>query len=64
MPKVEVEIEVWCARCGTGICNLAEGTHKGLVVEPCDRCIDEAKEDAYNDGLEDGREEVEKEKEL
>ena len=51
-PTVNVEIEVWCS-CGEGLCNQSQGKNSGIVVEPCEVCMDIAREE--------GREEAEKE---
>jgi len=47
MPAVEVEVEVYCARCGEGLCNQSEfrpprrymGTG-AIIVAPCERCME------------------------
>jgi len=55
MPDVTVEIEVYCASCGAGLCNQTESTiggHHGkpqFRVEPCERCLAEARSDAIDD---------------
>lgn len=41
---VDVDFEIYCARCGAGICNNGStGTYKGrhrLDIEPCKDCIE------------------------
>ena len=50
MPEIEVEVEVWCERCGTGLCNESTGGsrhgHPCIYVTPCERCIDNAVREA------------------
>lgn len=44
MPTVAVEIEVWCAECGEGICDHVEsvrGRDGNIKVRPCDKCMKE-----------------------
>lgn len=60
MPEVEVEVtttvtaefEVFCAKCGAGLCgNCTSGYTRGrghpyIQIEPCERCLT----DAYENG--------------
>lgn len=68
MPDVTIEVEVYCATCGDGLCNLTESTYtrvrgvRGVPcfrVEACPKCIDRAREE----GIEEGREQAEQEAE-
>lgn len=49
MPSFEVEFEVYCS-CGNGLCGGSSGnnTKRGpsVTVEPCERCLDKAREEA------------------
>lgn len=55
MPAFDVEFEVWCS-CGEGLCNQANtdtpfrrsGLH--VTIEPCEKCLDNAKEEADSEG--------------
>ena len=49
-----IEFEVWCARCGNGLCGQCHETKGGITVEPCANCLDKE----YDLGLEKGREET------
>lgn len=57
MPDVTINIEVYCARCGEGLCNQTEFTRtrgRGepcFRVEPCERCMDAAYEEGYRKGM-------------
>ena len=59
---VEVEFEVFCGRCGVGLCRQSStGTTAGrghlyVSVEPCDNCLSTARDEGYNDGFEEGKE--------
>ena len=50
MPIVAVEVEIYCATCGAGLCNQSEFVHTrtrdipSFRVEVCDRCVDAAVE--------------------
>lgn len=65
MPTLELDFEVWCS-CGEGLCNQSEATNKhgrkGIIVEPCKRCMEKERDagesDGYDRGLEDGREDA------
>lgn len=62
MPKLEaeVEFEVWCS-CGAGLCRQTKANGTSVTVEPCESCLDtareEGKEDGDTEGYERGREE-------
>lgn len=66
MPSVEVEIEVFCKRCGIGICNNTNvGRTKGrgqqyFEVEPCEKCLENEKNEGYEAGYEAARKEFER----
>ena len=59
MPEIEVNVEIYCARCGVGLCN---GTTAGkkpnsrgypfFEVEPCEHCLDIAHGEGYDEGYE------------
>lgn len=57
MPAVEitttVEIEV-CCDCGEGLCRQSEGGDNLVIVEPCRKCIEFAKDEGYDKGFNDG----------
>jgi hypothetical protein len=71
MPKIEItitgfaDIEIYCAMCGTGICNLATATETrsrrqpSFRVKACDTCMEKeyarGKEDGYAEGYEEGK---------
>ena len=54
---VVVDFEVFCAKCGAGLCRYsATGTTSGrgqnyVSVEPCDTCLENARNEGYNDGV-------------
>ena len=60
--KGEVEFEVFCS-CGNGICNNSVGRNsrtRGIpqvVVEPCELCMERAKNDSYDKGHSEGYDE-------
>jgi hypothetical protein len=68
MPDIEVSIEVYCKNCGAGLCNNTSVGHthgRGapyFEVNPCDKCLEEAREDGKNEGYKEGY--ADKEKEL
>jgi len=52
-----LDFEVFCS-CGRGLCNQSE-VQSGrwspkVVVEPCSRCLEEAKQEGYDLGYRDG----------
>lgn len=58
---VDVDFEVFCARCGYGLCSLSstrKSRRRGeaqVEVNVCPSCEDDIKEEAYERGLEEGR---------
>lgn len=56
MPYVEVEIQVWCS-CGAGLCGTSTGGNGGVIVEPCERCLAEAKKESFDEGYEEAQNE-------
>ena len=55
MPEFDVEFEVYCS-CGEGLCGQSTGTNSRgslyVTVEPCEKCVENAKDDGYNEGYE------------
>ena len=64
MPEIEVNIEIYCADCGNGLCHVTH-TSKSRRGEPefhvglCSSCIDKIKDAVYWEGYEKGIEEHE-----
>ena len=56
MPEVTVDVEVYCAKCGEGLCNQTESTRTrrrqepAFLVAPCEKCL----QDAYDRGFDAG----------
>ena len=57
MPTLELEFEVYCS-CGAGMCNnSSEGRNyhsQCITVEPCEACLDRAREEARSEGYDEG----------
>jgi hypothetical protein len=72
MPEITIEetieithdVELWCSTCGAGICSNGNVRRdgRGIDIEPCDKCLEDAKEEArkdvysqyYDEGYADG----------
>ena len=67
MPDVTVEVEVYCAGCGTGLCNDTESTfthnrHRPCFrVQPCTHCLQKARDEGFQEGHDKAREEAREE---
>lgn len=54
-PSIEIDIEIFCGRCGQGLCqNSSSGRTREkqqpyFNVDPCERCLDEAKQEGYEE---------------
>jgi len=53
MPEIVVEVEVWCS-CGEGLCGNSTGCTGGIIVEPCEKCLEAARTESYDEGNEAG----------
>lgn len=67
MPEITIEFDMYCAKCGKGLCNQTEvcpPSHSksgiSVHVEPCERCIDEALDQGYEKGVDETQSEIEK----
>ena len=48
---VEIDIPIYCANCGRGICHLASERNGGIEVNMCEYCKKDIEEEAYRKGL-------------
>lgn len=57
MPEIAVDIELYCAKCGAGICANGTATRKRnypcFVIDPCEKCLDIADTQGYDRGVSD-----------
>ena len=59
MPEILVDVEVFCGTCGAGLCSMSRGGNtrrRGqpyIVVDNCQTCMQEARDDAYAEGYND-----------
>jgi len=64
---VDIEFEVFCARCGAGLCGNSDtrsSYNRGcpqVTVEPCDKCISNSKDEGYDEGYEKGQQDAKEE---
>lgn len=66
MPEfnVEVEFDVYCGKCGAALCpqsrtqDHVRGRNSGRYVEvdPCEKCIEEARDNGHADGYAEAEE--------
>jgi hypothetical protein len=65
MPEITINVEVFCGKCGAGLCRNTDVTsHHGqdaFTVEPCQRCLDREYEVGYEAGKADTERELNKE---
>lgn len=56
LPDVTTNVEVYCAGCGAGLCNQTESTttrtrgEPAFRVEPCEACLEAAREEGREEG--------------
>lgn len=60
----EFAFEVYCS-CGNGLCGQTvvrqRGGYVSVIVEPCEKCMAQAKEDGDYEGYQRGKQEAEEE---
>ena len=58
MPNVHgsIDVSVWCS-CGEGLCSQATGGDGTLEMEPCQKCVENARSEGFEDGFNQGKEE-------
>jgi hypothetical protein len=57
VPSFELEFEIYCGKCGAGLCNNGETTNPSgyyqrsyrLDIEPCQKCLDDATQEAKDE---------------
>jgi hypothetical protein len=54
MPQIKIDVDVYCGKCGNGICHLTSVSQNNFHVEPCDRCMEEAEEKGHSKGWDEG----------
>ena len=52
-----LEFEVYCAKCGAGLCAKTKVDGTAVNVEPCEKCLADTNQDGYNEGYDKAREE-------
>lgn len=67
MPEIEINIDVYCGKCGDGLCNQTtseSGSYNRpphFSVAPCERCLGdgyaEGKEEGHSEGYDEGYDE-------
>jgi hypothetical protein len=67
MADITVDVQVYCAKCGAGICgNVTNGRKIGTIeIEPCERCLkteaDKRYQEGYDEGYDEGIKDTERE---
>jgi hypothetical protein len=60
MPDIEVNIELYCAGCGAGLCANGTATtrrhHPCFDIEPCQKCLEKADDSGYERGRNEDKE--------
>ena len=52
--KVEFDFEVYCERCGAGICNTVSVNNTTIHVPPCSICMAVERSEGYDEGYSEG----------
>jgi len=53
--KTDVEFEVFCDKCGAGLCGDTTVKGSSVYVAPCGSCLTEARDGGYENGYEEGK---------
>lgn len=67
MPEITVDVEIFCEKCGAGLCNQSRSTDgrlgrsrgPAIHVEPCKKCLDDAEMKGYEEGYSKGKQDYE-----
>ena len=61
MTEITVNIEIYCAKCGTGICSNAtprtdryNRNEPTFDIEPCATCLENEKSEGHDEGYKEG----------
>lgn len=57
MPNMSIDFDVYCAVCGEGLCNCTKVYQTKIIIKPCPRCIEKAKDEGYREGYDEGYQE-------
>ena len=63
MPEFKLEFEVFCGKCGDGLCNESDTRESyrrampQVTVSPCPRCIAAARDEAWDEGYQSAMDE-------
>lgn len=63
MPSFDVDFEVYCS-CEAGLCNQSSTKGMGVIVEPCEKCLEKRYDDGYDKGYSTGYDEARSEFEV
>ena len=54
MPEITTSFEVYCGSCGAGLCgnsrNASTRRGEAIEVEPCETCLEKARDEGYENG--------------
>jgi len=60
MPKINIDVDIWCS-CGNGLCSQTQVQYgrgdPGLIVEPCEKCLADARDAGFREGYDSALEE-------
>jgi hypothetical protein len=61
MPDIDVtvNIDVWCAKCGAGLCGQTKTISGAFHVYPCEACLEKAESEGYDRGWDTAKEQYE-----
>jgi len=49
----EISFEVYCS-CGNGLCRQTDVKGSKVYIEPCEKCLQKAKDEGYESGYDNG----------
>lgn len=58
MPSFDIDFSVYCGNCGAGLCLESEvgweRSQPAVYVNPCERCLEDARNESYKEGCDEG----------
>lgn len=54
MTEITIDIQIYCGNCGAGLCRNTSGRGGCFTVDPCEKCLEDARKEGHSDGYDEG----------
>lgn len=56
--NIDINFSVYCGNCGAGLCEESKVSYEysqpAVYVNPCERCLEDARNESYKEGYDEG----------